>query len=156
MCNEIYKLNNVMEEGKYMNIWLVIAGALNAIAALLHLGCIYFGAQWYRFFGAGEHMVMLAEQGSIEPVLITSAIALVLVTCSLYALSAAGLIFKLPLTRTALLLITLIYLIRGAAGFLLIQNPMGRTPDFWVWSSLICLAFGVVHLVGLKTQWKNL
>ncbi len=156
MCNEIYKLNNVMEEGKYMNIWLVIAGALNAIAALLHLGCIYFGAQWYRFFGAGEHMVMLAEQGSIEPVLITSAIALVLVTWSLYALSAAGLIFKLPLTRTALLLITLIYLIRGAAGFLLIQNPMGRTPDFWVWSSLICLAFGVVHLVGLKTQWKNL
>jgi hypothetical protein len=156
MCNEVCKFNDGMAVNRSMNIWLIIAGVLSAIAAFLHLGCIYFGAQWYRFFGAGEHMAMLAEQGSIEPVLITAAIASVLFTWSLYAFSAAGLIVKLPLIRTALLLITLIYLVRGAAGFMLIQHPMGRSPDFWVWSSLICLSFGVVHLIGLKKQWKNL
>lgn len=68
-----------MAVNRSMNIWLIIAGVLSAIAAFLHLGCIYFGAQWYRFFGAGEHMATLAAQGSIEPVLIVSAFYLVVV-----------------------------------------------------------------------------
>ena len=47
----------------YMNIWLIIAGALSALAAVLHLGCIYFGATWYRFFGAGEQIVSNLQDG---------------------------------------------------------------------------------------------
>jgi hypothetical protein len=139
-----------------MNVLLVIAGILSAIAALLHIGCIYFGASWYRLFGAGEEMALLAEQGSIRPTLITSGIVLVLGLWSLYAFSAAGIIVRLPLMRLALVLITSIYLLRGIAGFFLINSPMGRPPEFWVWSSLICLGFGLIHLVGLKQQWASL
>ncbi len=139
-----------------MNIFLLAAGTLSAIAALLHLACIYFGAPWYRFFGAGEQMAVLAEQGSSQPTIITSSIVLVLIIWSLYAFSAAGIIFKLPLIRLALALITLIYLARGVAGFFLINTPMGRSPDFWIWSSAICLFFGIVHLIGLKRQWASL
>ena len=139
-----------------MNIYLLIAGALNALVALLHLGCIYFGAPWYRFFGAGEQMAILAEQGSMQPTLITSAIVLILFVWSCYAFSAADVIFRLPFRRIALFTITLIYLIRGIAGFFFINTPMGRTPEFWVWSSVICLSFGIIHLVGLKQQWSRL
>jgi hypothetical protein len=139
-----------------MNILLIIAGILSALAAILHLGCIYFGAPWYRFFGAGEQMARLAEQGSLQPALITSAIGIVLSIWSLYAFSAAGVIFRLPFIRLALTLITLVYLVRGLVGFFLINSPMGRSPEFWVWSSVICLSFGVIHLVGLKQQWTNL
>jgi len=139
-----------------MNVLFVIAGGLSAIAALLHIGCIYFGAPWYRFFGAGEEMAILAEKGSIQPTLITSGIVLVLSIWSLYAFSAAGVIARLPLMRLALVLITSIYLLRGIAGFFLINSPMGRTPEFWVWSSLICLGFGLIHLIGLKQQWVSL
>ncbi|WP_340679664.1 hypothetical protein [Paraglaciecola sp.] len=139
-----------------MNIVLIVAGTLSAVAAILHLGCIYFGASWYRFFGAGEQMALLSEQGSIQPTLITSGIVLVLSIWSMYAFSAAGLIFKLPLIRLALILITLIYLARGVVGFFLINSPMGRSPEFWVWSSVICLSFGIVHLIGLKQQWASL
>ncbi|WP_262694442.1 hypothetical protein [Kordiimonas aquimaris] len=139
-----------------MNIFLVIAGILSAFAALLHVGCIYFGAPWYRFFGAGEQMATLAEQGSMQPALITSGIVVVLSIWAVYAFSAAGLILRLPLVRTALVLITLVYLARGVGGLFLISSPMGRTPEFWVWSSAICLLFGLVHLVGLKQQWVNL
>ncbi|MFU2508839.1 hypothetical protein [Pseudoalteromonas sp. ASV78] len=139
-----------------MNICLIVAGTLSAIAALLHLGCIYFGAPWYRFFGAGEQMAQLAEQGSIKPTLITFAIFIVLATWSLYAFSAAGLILKLPLVRLVLILITTIYLVRGVAGFFLISSPIGRSPEFWVWSSVICLSLGVIHLIGLKQQWQSL
>lgn len=139
-----------------MNIFLLVAGTLSAIVAILHLGCIYFGASWYRFFGAGEGMAQLAERGSIQPTLITLAIFIVLATWSLYAFSAAGLILKLPLVRLALILITTIYLVRGIAGFFLISSPMGRSSEFWLWSSAICLTFGVIHLIGLKQQWASL
>jgi len=139
-----------------MNVFLIIGGVLSALAALLHVGCIYFGAPWYRFFGAGEHMATLAEQGSMLPALITSGIVVILSMWSLYAFSAAGFIRRLPLVRTALVLITLVYLARGAGGLFLISSPMGRTPEFWIWSSAICLLFGAVHLVGLKQQWANL
>ena len=36
----------------------------SAIAALAHLGCIIFGGDWYRFFGAGEQMARMAEAGN--------------------------------------------------------------------------------------------
>jgi len=139
-----------------MNIFLLVGAILSAIAAILHLGCIYFGAPWYRFFGAGEQMAILAERGSIQPTLITSAIVLVLSTWSIYALSGAGIIVKLPLLKWALSAITFIYLLRGIAGFFLINNPLGRSPEFWLWSSIICLSFGIIHLIGLKQIWANI
>lgn len=139
-----------------MNIFLIIAGILSAIAAIIHIGCIYFGAPWYRFFGAGEQMAVLAERGSIQPALITSGIVFVLSIWSLYAFSAAGIIFRLPLVRVALILITSIYLVRGIAGFFFVSSPMGRSAEFWLWSSSICLCFGIIHLIGLKQQWASL
>ncbi|TYK66664.1 hypothetical protein [Colwellia echini] len=139
-----------------MNIFLIIGGTLSAIVAILHVGCIYFGASWYRFFGAGEEMAVLAERGSIQPTIITSGIVLVLSIWSLYAFSAAGVIVRLPLIRLALTLITAIYLTRGVLGLFLVNYPMGRSPEFWVWSSLICLSFGVIHLIGLKQLWSTL
>jgi uncharacterized protein YhhL (DUF1145 family) len=106
--------------------------------------------------GAGEQMAVLAEQGSSQPTLITIVITLVLSVWSLYALSAAEIIFKLPFVRIILVLITLVYLVRGVAGFFLINSSLGRSPEFWLWSSAICLFFGIIHLVGLKQQWASL
>lgn len=139
-----------------MNIYLIIAAALSAIAAILHIGCIIFGASWYRFMGAGEQMARLAEQRSLEPTLITSAIALVLFIWSAYALSAAGIIRKLPLLRTGMVIITAIYLLRGLGGFFLIKMPGENSPEFWLWSSLICIIYGVFHFLGLKKSWAQL
>lgn len=143
-----------------MNSYLLIAGLLNALAALLHVGCIYFGASWYRFFGAGEQMANLAEQGSVQPTIITSGIVIVLLIWSLYAFSATGLIIKLPLIRLALIIMTSLYLLRGVVGFFLAVNlvsaPLGNSSEFWFWSSAICLSFGLVHLIGLKQEWSSL
>ncbi|MBU2880924.1 hypothetical protein KO525_15805 [Psychrosphaera sp. B3R10] len=139
-----------------MNVLLVFSGILSAVAALLHLGCIYFGAPWYRIFGAGEQMAQLAEQGSLQPTIITSGITMVLAIWSLYAFSAAGIIGKLPFMRLALVTITALYLCRGIVGLFLIFYPIGRTPQFWLWSSAICLLIGVVHLLGVKQQWRLL
>ena len=139
-----------------MNSMLITAGLLSATAAILHLGCIYFGATWYRFFGAGEQMAIMAEQGSIQPTIITSGITFVLAVWSLYAFSAAGLIIQLPFVRTIVVIITSIYLLRGVVGFFFINHPQGRTPEFWLWSSSICLVVALAHIVGLKQVWSRL
>jgi len=138
------------------NAFLTLGAFLSALAALLHLGCIAFGAPWYRFLGAGESMARLAERGSARPAIITAIIATGLSVWALYAASGAGLIRSLPLLKTALCLITAIYLLRGLGGFIGLAVPAGRSPEFWVWSSLICLAIGSVHLLGLRQVWGRI
>lgn len=136
--------------------FLILAAALNAIAALLHVGCIVFGAPWYRFFGAGEQMARWAEAGSWRPALITSGIALMLALWSAYALSGADALPRLPLLRTALTVITAVYLLRGLAGFAVATSGDGINTTFWWWSSAICLGLGLVHLIGLRQAWTGL
>lgn len=139
------------------NPFLLLGAGLSAVASLAHVGCIVFGAPWYRFFGAGERMARLAESGSAQPTLITSGIVAVLALSSLYALSAAGLFPRLPLLRLALCTITAVYLLRGVAGLVLaFAAPGDRSVAFWVVSSLICLFFGAVHLVGTQQAWVSL
>ena len=138
------------------NPYLLAGAALSAIAALLHLGCIYFGPPWYRFFGAGERMAQLSAAGHITPTLITLGIAAVLTTWSLYALSGAGVIPRLPLIRAGLSVIAGVYLLRGVAGFVLAAVAPGeRSVGFWVWSSLICLFIGALYLVGTRQAWSQ-
>jgi hypothetical protein len=138
------------------NLFLVIGAAMSAIAALLHVGCIIFGAAWYRFFGAGERMAQLASVGSWYPTIVTSVIAAMLFAWSLCALSGAGVIPKLPLVRMALCAITAIYLLRGVAVLPLMFLSLGRSTAFWLWSSAICLVIGLTHLVGLRQVWERL
>jgi len=138
------------------NSFLIVGAALSASAALLHLGCIAFGAPWYRFLGAGEQMAQMDLAGHWYPTVATLVISSILVAWSLYALSGAGVIRKLPLVRPALCAITGVYLLRGIAPIPLMAYFPGNSTSFWFWSSAICLAFGVVHLIGLRQVWSRL
>lgn len=135
------------------NLWLLVGAALSAIAAVLHLAIIIGGPAWYRFFGAGEGLARAAEQGQAWPHLVTLGIAAVLAAWSAYALSGAGVLPPLPLLGLGLVVIAAVYTLRGLALFpLLVFAPRQVTP-FLVWSSLICLAYGVVHIVGVRQAW---
>ena len=134
-----------------MNRWLIAAGVLDGAAALLHLGCIVGGPAWYRFFGAGDAMVAMAERGMARPTLITLAIAAILAIWGAYAFSGAGLLPRLPLLRPALVAIAAIFLARAAALPLLFRVMPDRSSAFLWTSSAIVLAFGVVHAIGLAT-----
>jgi hypothetical protein len=138
------------------NVSLMVAAVLSAIAALLHVGCIVFGAPWYRFFGAGERMARLAEAGDWRPTAVTAGIVAVLSVWALYALSGAGAIRALPLLRIGLCVITAVYALRGVAGLLYAAFGAGADATFWWWSSAICLAFGIVHANGLVQVWARL
>lgn len=135
--------------------FLILAGWLSLLAAVLHMAVIVGGPDWYRFFGAGEGMARMAERGMIQPTLITLAIAAVLAIWAAYAFSGAGLIGKLPLLRTGLVVITLIYLARG---LLIIPAALMQREinAFGWWSSLIVLIYGLAYLIGTWRAWPRL
>ncbi len=136
------------------NPWLVAGGCLSLVAAVLHLAVIAGGPDWYRFFGAGEAMARGAERGDLMPPLVTLAIAVILGVWAAYAFAGAGLIRKLPLMRTALLAITGVYLLRGLLIAPVLLRP--APAPFDIWSSLIVLAYGVVHAAGTWRAWPLL
>jgi len=141
--------------------YLKIAGGMNFIIALVHIAIIFGGPDWYRFFGAGEQMALMAEAGNIQATLITLFIACVLAIWGAYAWSGAGLLPRLPLLKVFLCLITCVYLLRGTAGLLAPLFPDNffasqNAASFWVISSVICLVFGLVHVLGLIQKWRFL
>lgn len=138
------------------NLALMIGGTLSALAAAAHLGCIFFGAPWYRFFGAGEPMVRMVEAGSSYPAKVTGVITALLLVWSVYAFSGAGVLPKLPLLRPILCAITLAYLLRGFVFFPLIPRFPNNSLTFWLVSSAICATIGVVHVIGVRQAWQNL
>lgn len=139
------------------NIWLIAAGWLSVAAALLHLGCIIGGPDWYRFFGAGEPIAQAAARGSWVPAVMTLGIATVLAIWAAYAFSGAGLIARLPLLRTGLIVISAIYLLRGMVLFFpsVFQRP-DLSETFLRWSSAIVLVYGLVYAVGTWRAWNSL
>lgn len=138
------------------NRFLILAASCSGVAALLHLGCIIFGGDWYRFFGAGEQMAQMAEAGDIYPTLATLVIVSLLSIWSLYALSGAGVIFRLPLLRTGLCTISVIYLLRGITFIPLMPLFPGNSMAFWVVSSAICFVIGIFYALGTWQSWGNL
>jgi putative oxidoreductase len=120
------------------------------------------GPDWYRFFGAGGRMAQLAARGSTYPTVITAGIAVILAIWTLYALSGAGVIGRLPCLRLALVLIAVIYLTRGFLGIpvvLLVEDPYTRElrakMTFMVVSSAICVCLGLCYAVGAATVWRR-
>lgn len=139
-----------------INIPLVVGAILSGIAALLHIAIILGGAQWYRFFGAGERMATAAESGRLYPSIVTLGIALVLATWALYALSGAGVLPPLPWLKFGLIVISAVYLLRGLAIVPLLTVARDQSTPFLIWSSLISLVYGGVHVLGLSQVWSRL
>lgn len=138
------------------NPTLIAGGVLSAAAALLHVAVIAGGPDWYRFFGAGEGMARMAERGEITPTLTTIGIAAVLAIWAAYAFAGAGLIRRLPLMRTALVLISAIYLVRGLVLIPALIINQGNVMPFVLWSSLIVLIYGLLYAVGTCIAWPSL
>lgn len=141
---------------------LKIAGCFVFVAALLHLGIIVGGPDWYRFFGAGEAMAAMSEQGLWYPAIVTAGIAVVLFVWSGYAFSGAGIIRPLPLLKTALLLIGIVFLLRGLVAVPLLfmaDSPyMAELKDkmsFMLVTSALCLFLAVGYLRGFWLVYRE-
>lgn len=93
-------------------------------------------------------MARAVEAGKRKPALITLAIASILLLWALYAFSGAGIIPRLPLTKIALALISVVYLARAVAFPLLKPAFPENSRIFWWVSSSICLVLGLLYAIG--------
>ena len=139
---------------------LRLAGALSAFVALLHLVIIFLGAPAYRYFGAGERMARLAEQGSFTPAAITLGLTLVFAVFSGYAFSGAGDLRRVPLLRTGLIGIGAIYTLRGLLLgpqlFWFFSGYRDAVPARQLLFSGVALLTGLAYLVGTRDAWAQL
>ena len=139
---------------------LEVAGVLSAGVALLHMLIIAVGGPAYRYFGAGERMARMAEQGSATPGLITFGLTLLFAVWAAYAFSGAGLLRRLPLLRTGLITIGLVYTLRGVLlGPQLVWFFSGHRADVpprQLAFSAAALVTGLAYLVGTHRAWARL
>lgn len=136
--------------------WLIAGGILSLAAALLHLACIAFGADWFRFFGAPEPLIVSYENDAMGLVWMTIFIAAILAIWAAYAFSGAGVMRRLPLLKTGLVTITGIYLLRGAFLIPALTNAPYTRHEFDIWSSAIVLALGIAYAIGTWRAWPKL
>lgn len=137
------------------NTPLLFGAALSFMAALLHFACIPWGANGFRFLGAGEPIVSMSAEGHWYPPFIAFVIGTILTVWAIYALSGAGRIAPLPYLRLVLSGITAIYLIRALAFPLLKPAFPDNSMTFWLVTSGICLVIGMAHLIGLFQVWHR-
>jgi hypothetical protein len=138
---------------------LTVAGTASAVLAVLHLAVIAAGPAGYRYFGAPDEFATLAESGSTAPAVLTGAFALIFAVWSVYAFAGARRIPRPPLVRLGLVLIASVYVLRGLSAIpeaiLLLRTPDAFPARFLVFS-LVSLAIGVFHALGVRQGWRRL
>lgn len=145
-----------------MNPYLLAGAGLSFAASGLHILCIVGGPDYLRFFGAGEKFARWTEAGSWVPGVETLIIAGVLMVWGVYALAGAvtpngaGIPMALPYLKWILAAITAVYLLCGIVFVPIYALTMHHINAFAIWSSLICLGYGIVHAVGLYQVWGRL
>ncbi len=130
---------------------LAAAGLASMVIAILHFVIIFYGAPGYRYFGAGEKMASMAENGSFFPGFVTLGITIVFTVFGLYAFSGAEVLSPLPFLRTALFGIGTIYTLRGLFvlyEILVMLVFRSRIKIKNIVFSLVSLSLGILYLVG--------
>ena len=138
---------------------LLLAASASALIALLHILIPFLGPEAYRFFGAPA-LATAAERGSVvRPAAMTFAFAIIFAIWALLAASAAGLVRRLPLLRTGLVAIAVVYLLRGllflTPQLLLLLAGKHQAPQAVAFSAA-ALLIGLCYLTGVVRAWAGL
>ena len=128
--------------------------------ALSHIIIIILvGTPAYRYFGAGENLARKAETGSAVPALSPSILVVIFAIWGLYALSWTKVVRRLPLLKTALLLIGAAYALRGIHVFQQIFQIVVASAQIEgreILFSAVSLAIGLAYVVGTIKSWEAL
>ncbi len=134
------------------NTMLVVGGWFSLAFAVFQISGIWWPASAIKWFGGPDQMSI---NRPVSYALLCLVVGLGVAVFGLYTLSGAGKIARLPLLRTMVTIVTVIYLLRGLLLFpqlpFIIQHP-----TFWRFAlfSLISLTVGFVHLGGLVKLFR--
>lgn len=130
---------------------LTLGGIASLLVAVLHV-VLAIRPQLYRYSGA-DQLAELAEKGSKFVMPVTIGLVLMFAGWGAYGFSGAGVIGQLPLLKTVLVAIGVLYMFGSlnlASAFFRTLGS-GHAPHFAIFS-LGALAFGLLHLIGTLVQ----
>ena len=137
---------------------LKIAALLSFVISLGHIVCLFFLEDAFRFAGIDKIMSDLAAIHPFLPFIITIGVAVVFFIFGLYALSADGVIGRLPLLKIGIYLIAIIFLARGIMGFLglaILLLARGITDIFELIVSVAAISIGLLYLIGGYKRFRH-
>ena len=119
---------------------LRLGAVLHFIIAIGHLGCLFALDEAFDAYGIKDVMHNMVSGHVWMLYALTICLALAFALAGLYALSATGDIRRLPLTRTAIIAIIVLYSLRALAGgwayvvdFRWLQFISSVIPAFIAW-----------------------
>ena len=119
---------------------LRLGAVLHFIIAIGHLGCLFALDEAFNAYGIKDVMHNMVYGHVWMLYALTICLALAFALAGLYALSATGDIRRLPLTRTAIIVIIVLYSLRALAGgwasvmdFRWLQFISSVIPAFIAW-----------------------
>lgn len=136
------------------NPYLQIGGLFSLAFALFQVSAILWTPDVLRYFGGP---VTMQAENPVLYIFVCIFVAAIVGACGLYALSGAGKFRRLPLLRTILVAITVIFILRGlelvADLAIMREHPERDLVRFAVFS-VIALCVGIVHLIGVIRFFK--
>ena len=136
---------------------LRLGAALHFIIAIGHLGCLFALDEAFDAYGIKDIMHNMVSGHVWMLYALTICIAMAFALAGLYALSATGDIRRIPLTRTAVIVIIMLYSLRALAGgwacvmdFNWLQFISSVIPAFIAWCyypGLKNYRYGIIKLV---------
>lgn len=128
-------------------VCFILGGIASLLLAALHL-VLVFRPQGWRYFGA-DALTTLAEQGSRWIAPVTFALVVLFAVWGMYALAGAGVISPLPWLKTVLIVITIIYILRGLLLLSDLIKVIARTRSIrFAVFSMGSLVTGLLYLTG--------
>jgi hypothetical protein len=95
--------------------WIYVAATISFVGVFIHIAAIFGGPSWFQFFGAPPVIVESSRDGTLLAPVGSSLIALLMGLCGVAALSALGVLRRLPLLRLVLAFIAAICLLRAVS-----------------------------------------
>ena len=134
------------------------AGGLGVFAgAGVHVLALIGGPSWIEFVGAPPSVVRSAVEGTWLAPAGALGIAALLTIWGLYAFSGTGWIRPLPLLKTVLGGVALIFIVRGLIVIPFLSRADWASPIevFAVAASFVVFVLGIAYAVGFWGVWRS-
>jgi hypothetical protein len=133
---------------------LISAGIIASASVIWHMLCIFGGSSWFAFARAPQQIIESAQQGTMLAPIGTMIVAILMFTCTIFALSAVGVIRKVPLLKSALITIASLCILRALIAIPTFATSIGL--DVWqIVASSVWFYVGICFVAGSIEQYKS-
>ena len=139
-----------MNKNKVGLLFLSIVAGIAILTAIAHTSCVFLGENCYRSQLAPEVIIQSAVNGTLLAPVGTTFISTLFLVCAIYALSAANVIMKLPLLKTAIYSISILCILRGLATIPLSLTYPEMVSSFSIIAGATWFSSGVLFFLGFR------